>query len=31
VPTPHGTDVITVAATTGSQASGWAQETVTGP
>jgi glucan 1,4-alpha-glucosidase len=31
VPTPHGTNVITVAAVTGPHASGWTQETVTGP
>jgi glucoamylase len=30
IPVPTGTDLITVAATTGSHASGWAQETVTG-
>jgi hypothetical protein len=30
VPTPHGTDVITVATVTGTHSSGWAQETVTG-
>jgi hypothetical protein len=31
VPVGHGTDVITVTAVTGPHASGWAQETVTGP
>jgi glucoamylase len=30
VPTPPGSDTITVAASTGSHSSGWAQETVTG-
>ncbi|MEA2213641.1 MAG: hypothetical protein QOF83_3589 [Solirubrobacteraceae bacterium] len=31
VPTPHGTNVITVSAVTGPRASGWAQAIVTGP
>jgi GH15 family glucan-1,4-alpha-glucosidase len=31
MPTPHGTDVITVATVSGTHSSGWAQETVTGP
>ncbi len=31
MPTPQGTDLITVATVTGRHSSGWAQETVTGP